>query len=259
MPVPEFAKGAGIEVTPDAVPFTAMHVTFPAASVGARAFAYRVELQRRVDGAWAPFARRDTFGDFWMRESERPASVTQSFNAAYFDEGEAYRMVVAPRNSWGVAGESLERTFTAPRPARTGELVWESADPMKDCPFVSGLQGGKARQAKDGFYEHGAGTARLVFPEGVWKGAKGTRFRFTLDMRTVQGQEPCWSIVLRNRKPLHNAVGRIFTPAGDSGVQRYVIEFTKPGAAYDAYCLLIREGLGGKGKVRFERVKIERI
>ena len=127
---------------------------------------------------------------------------------------------------------------------------------MKDCPFVPGLQGGKARQSKDGFFEHGAGNARLVFPEGVWKGAKGTRFRFTLDMRTIQEQAPCWTIVLRNRKPLQNAVDRISTPAGDSGVQRYVIEFTKPDAAY-TYYLLIREGSGGK--VRFEHVKIERI
>ena len=53
----------------------------------------------RLIGAWAPFARRDAFGDFWMRESERPASVTQSFNAAYFDEGEAYRMVVTAATS----------------------------------------------------------------------------------------------------------------------------------------------------------------
>ena len=144
---------------------------------------------------------------------------------------------------------------------------------MKDCPFISGLQGGTARQAKNGFFEHGTGNARLVFPEGVWKGAKGTRFRFTLDMRTIQEQGPCrfrftldmrtiqeqgpcWTIVLRNRKPLQNAVDRISTPAGDSGMQRYVIEFTKPDAAY-TYYLLIREGSGGK--VRFEHVKIERI
>ena len=256
MPVPEFAKGVGIEVKPDAVPFKEMRVAFPAAAVGARAFAYRVELQRHEHGTWVPFARRDVFGDFWMRESERPASVTQRIGAPYFDEGAEYRVVVTPRNSWGVDGKSIEKTFTAPRPVRTGELVWESTDPMKDCPFVPGLQGGKARQAKNGFFEHGTGNARLVFPEGVWKGAKGTRFRFTLDMHTIQEHAPCWTIVLRNRKPLHNAVDRISTPAGDSGVQRYVIEFTKPDAAY-TYYLLVREGSGGK--VRFEHVKIERI
>ena len=61
--------------------------------------------------------------------------------------------------------------------------------------------------------------------------------------------------MLRNRKPLHNAVDRISTPVGDSGVQRYVIEFTKPDAAH-TYFLLVREGAGGR--VRFEHVKIER-
>ena len=256
MPAPNFAKGAAIEVKPDADPFSMMSVTFPAASVGTRAFAYRVELQRRVEGKWSTFARKDLFGDFWMRESDRPAKVTQCIGAPYFDEGAEYRMVVAARNSWGVEGVPLEKTFTAPKPERKGELVWESADPMKDCPFVPGLVGGKAKKAVDGFFEHGTGNARLVFPKDVWKGEKGTRFRFTLDMRTVQEKGPCWTIVLRNRKPLDNAVPRIATPVGDSGVQRYVMEFRKPNAAY-TYYLLIREGAGGK--VRFEHVKIERI
>ncbi|MBQ6340931.1 MAG: metallophosphoesterase [Kiritimatiellae bacterium] len=256
MPVPQFAKDAGIEVKPDAVPFKNLLVTVPAASVGARAFAYRVELMRRVDGKWLPFARKDMFGDFWMRESERPTTVTQRINSAYFDDGSEYRVIVTPRNSWGVYGQPIEKTFAAPKPSRNGELVWESSDPMKDCPFISGLKGGKARKATDGFYEHGTGNARLEFPADVWKGKKGTRFRFTLDMRTIQEHAPCWTIVLRNPTPLRNAADRISTPEGDSGVQRYVIEFAKDNAAY-WYYLLIREGTGGK--VRFEHVRIERI
>ena len=256
MPVPEFAKGAEIEVKPDAVPFKTMLAAFPAASVGARAFVYRVELQRRVDGKWAPFARRDMFGDFWMREGDRTATVAQSFGAPYFDEGSEYRLIVTPRNSWGVYGQPIEKTFTAPKPARDGELVWESSDPMKDCPFIPGLKGGKAKKAKDGFHEHGTGYARLEFPADVWNGKKGTRFRFTLDMRTIQEQGRCWTIVLHNPNPFANAANRISTPAGDSGVQRYVIEFAKANADYKYY-LLLREGAGGK--VRFEHVKIERI
>ena len=75
-------------------------------------------------------------------------------------------------------------------------------------------------------------------------------------MRTIQEHEPCWTIVLRNPKPLRNATNRISTPPGDSGVQRYVIEFVKPNKAY-SYFLLVRDGAGGK--VRFERARIERI
>ena len=264
MPAPAFAKGSQIEVKPDATPFSEMRITFPAASVGARAFAYRVELQRGHSGGestlpceWATFARKDMFGDFWQRESERQPMVTQCIGAPYFDEGTEYRVIVVPRNSWGVEGKALEKTFTAPKPERKGELVWESDDPMKDCPFIPGLQGGKAQPVNnDGFFGHGTGNARLVFPKDVWKGEKGTRFRFTLDMRTIQEKAPCWTIVLRNRKPLQNAVARIATPVGDSGVQRYVMEFAKPNAAY-TYYLLVREGAGGK--VRFEHVRIERI
>ena len=256
MPVPGFAKGAAIEVRPDAVPFREMLVEFPAASVGDRAYAYRVELERRQGGKWVSFARKDMYGDFWMRESERPAKASLRICAPYFDEGAEYRATVAPRSSWGVEGRPIRKTFAAPKPARDGELVWESDNPMKDCIVVPGRNGGEAKTSKDGFFEHGSGGTRLVFPEGVWKGAKGTRFRLTLDMRTIQEHEPCWTIVLRNPKPLRNATNRISTPPGDSGVQRYVIEFVKPNKAY-SYFLLIRDGSGGK--VRFERARIERI
>jgi hypothetical protein len=62
--------------------------------------------------------------------------------------------------------------------------------------------------------------------------------------------------VLRNRKPLSNALPRTRTPAGDSGVMRYVLEFKKPDEAF-YYGLLVREGAGGR--IRFTHVKIERI
>ena len=128
---------------------------------------------------------------------------------------------------------------------------------MKDCPFRRGLAGKVAYVAQDGFFAlERAAQARLVFPEDVWKGEKGTRFRFTVDMRTMQGEGPCWTMVLRNRTPLENAVPRIATPPGDSGVQRYVMEFTKPNAAR-TYALLVREG--DAGRIRFNRVRIERL
>ena len=263
MPVPAFANGASIKVKPDADPFSALSVEFPPASVAARAFAYRVELQRGNPGGnstlpceWDTFARRDVFGDFHLRASERPTTVEQRFGAPYFDEGVEYRVVVVPRNSWGVEGNAIEKVFKAPRPERKGELAWESFDPMTDCPFLLGLSGGTALQAKDGFFAHGQKDARLEFPEGVWTGAKGAHFRFTLDMCTIQEKEPCWTIVLRNCTPLSNATALISTPAGDSGVQRYVMEFEKPDAAY-SYSLLVRHGAGGR--IRFEHVKIERI
>ena len=257
-PVPTFADDAAITVTPDGDPFRTLTVSFPCAAGAARPYAYRVELARRdASGAWTAFARRDLYGDFWQREAERPATVEQAFGAPFFEEGREYRLTVTPRNSWGREGKGIEKVFAAARPAHDGTLVWESSDPMKECPFRKGLAGMTAYAAQDGFFalEHAA-QARLVFPEGVWNGEKGTRFRFAVDMQTVQGEGPCWTMVLRNRTPLENAVPRIATPPGDSGVQRYVMEFTKPNAAF-SYELLVREG--GAGRIGFRHVRIERL
>ena len=109
---------------------------------------------------------------------------------------------------------------------------------------------------KDGFFIHNNHNGRLIFPDGVWDGKRGTRFRFTVDMHLVQGEEKTWTLVLRNPVPLKNANYRIATAPGNSGMQRYVIEFTKAKPDFNYY-FLIREGR--KGKIKFDYVKIERI
>ena len=256
--VPQFAPGAKVEMKPDGDPFKSLTFAFPCVGGSMRPFTYRIELSKRgAISGWTPFARRDMFGDFWQRESERARVVSQTFGASYFEEGREYRVAVAPRNSWGREGKSIETVFTAGKPVRDGALVWESSNPMKECQFLKGLAGKEAYVAKDGFYalERNA-QARLVLPKDAWKAPKETRFRFTVDMHTIQGETPCWDIVLRNRKPVSNAVQRIGTPPGDSGIQRYVIEFTKPDATY-SYSLLVR--YGGKGRIRFAYARIERL
>lgn len=254
---PEFASGAKISVDMDD-PFKTAKFTFPCVAGAVRPFSYRIEIARRgAGGEWIPFARKDMYGDFWQREEDRPATVSQSVPSAYFDAGAQYRASVRPRNVWGREGRELACTFTAGRPAADGTLVWESSAPMKDCKFLQGLSGEKALAAKDGFYELASGAqARLVFPGGVWDGAKGTRFRFTVDMATEQGNELCWSFVLRNRTQPNNAAPRISVPSGKSGAMRYVLEFAKAEAEH-AYDLLVREG--GEGRIRFDYVRIERI
>ena len=138
-----------------------------------------------------------------------------------------------------------------------GTLVWKSDNPMEDCPFLTGLKDGeRLKKLEDGFYEHSKHQARLVFPKGVWDGPAGTKFRFTVDLRMVQPGGGQWTLVLRNPTPLKNANPRIATPKGNSGLQRYVIEFEKPKAEFDYY-FLVREGT--PGKIRFEYVSIERI
>ena len=75
-------------------------------------------------------------------------------------------------------------------------------------------------------------------------------------MQMIQDHSKRWTLCLRNPKPLTNANNRISTEGGDSGVQRYVITFSKAKDFFNYY-LLIREGR--KGKIRFDYVKIERI
>ena len=121
---------------------------------------------------------------------------------------------------------------------------------------MTGLKGGAPLKLVDGFYEHAKHEARLMLPKGVWDGPAGTKFRFTIDLHMVQPGGGQWTLVLRNPKPLQNANQRIATPKGDSGLQRYVIEFEKPKDEYDYY-FLVREGT--PGKIRFEYVQIERL
>ena len=254
---PEFVPGAKVRVDLDK-PFRTATIEFPCVSGAVRPLAYRIEIERRGgDGEWIPFARKDVYGDFWQREEERPASVTQAVEAAYFAAGAQYRVSVRPRNVWGREGSSLACTFTAESPAAGGTTVWKSSDPMRDCKFLKGLARSVALEAKDGFYAMPAGAqARLALPQEAWKGGKGAKFRFTVDMTTEQGEGPCWTFVLRNRTPLNNAVARTATPPGKSGSMRYVLEFAKAEAAF-AYDLLVREG--GTGRIRFDYVKIERM
>ena len=254
---PEFASGAKISVTMDK-PFTMATIEFPCVSGAVRPFAYRMSIEsRNGDGGWVPFARRDVYGDFWQRESDRSASVSQTVSAAYFTAGAQYRVSVRPRNVWGREGRELSCTFTAESLAAGGTTVWESSEPMKDCKFLKGLSSKTALEAKDGFFEMPSGAQyRLALPKEAWNGEKGAKFRFTVDMTTEQGDEPCWTFVLRNRTPLNNARARTATPPGKSGSMRYVLEFAKKEATY-TYDLLVREG--GAGRIRFDYVKIERM
>jgi len=255
--VPEFASDAKLRVAMDN-PFKTAKIEFPCVSGAVRPMAYRIEIERRNgDGGWTPFARKDVYGDFWQREKDRKTSVSQAVSAAYFTAGTQYRVSVRPRNVWGREGRELTSTFTAESSAADGTMVWESSDPMRDCRFLKGLTGKTALEVKDGFFEMPSGAqCRLALPKEAWMGAKGAKFRFTVDMTTEQGDGPCWTFVLRNRKPLNNAVARISTPPGKSGSLRYVLTFAKKESAY-AYDLLVREG--GAGRIRFDYLKIERM
>jgi hypothetical protein len=240
---------------PDAVPFTRFNLTFPEAR-GRGAFEYRVEIERKAGGKWVPYTRQDIFSDFWLEDFEKRGPAVHSFPAAYFTTGETVRFRVTPVNAFGRYGKPIFAETTVPERKSDATLVWESKNPMKDCPCMTGLKNGEPLKLVDGFYEHVSHEARLIFPKGVWDGPAGTKFRFTVDMRMIQPGGGQWTLVLRNPEPLQNANSRIATPKGDSGLQKYVIEFTKTDEKFNYY-FLVREGT--PGKIRFENVKIEKI
>ena len=247
-PVPQFPAGATLVLKANS-PFTAVEMQFPRAEGRHGTYIYKVQV---TTPEGEPLARTDMFGQFYLSEGERAATLVRNLSAGYFDPGKRYRVRITPCNCFGKGGKPIEAEFTAPA-VEGYKTVFESDDPMSECPFMTGLAGGKRIQAKDGWYEIGAGNHRLEFPDGLWEG-KG-RFRFTVDMDTKQTAVRTWTLVLRNPKPLKNANARIATPAGESGKMRYVIEFTKGNPDF-FYYLLVREG--GSGSIRFNHVKIEK-
>ena len=247
-PVPQFPAGASLSLRAPS-PFTSVEMSFPRAEGRHGTYIYNVQVATPEGD---PLTRIDMFGQFYIPGRDRAATVVRNLSAGYFDPGRRYRVRITPCNCFGRGGRPLEADFTAPE---TGgfKLLFESANPMEECPFMSGLEGGRRLKPRDGRYEIGAGNHRLEFPDGIWKG--NGRFRFTVDMETKQTDVRTWTLVLRNPQPLRNANARIATPSGDSGKMRYVIEFTKTNPDF-IYYLLVREG--AKGSIRFNHVKIER-
>ncbi len=247
-PVPQFPAGAALALKADS-PFSAVEMTFPRAEGKHGTYLYMVQV---TTPAGEPLTRNDMFGQFYLPEEERTATVALKLSAGYFDAGQKYRIRITPCNCFGKGGKPLEAEFDAPAAAGF-ETLFESADPMKECPFMTGLAAGRRIKATKDWYELTPGNHRLEFPEGIWKG-KG-RFRFTIDMETQQNGVRTWTLVLRNPNPLRNANARIATPRGDSGKMRYLIEFDKTNPGF-FYYFLVREG--SAGKIRFNHVKIER-
>lgn len=251
--VPEFPANAEVTVK---MTEKGVKLSFPQALHKDGIFNYKVSLSIKKDGKWIPVARKDIMGNFMLEGKKRARAASVVLNYGYFEEGNFYRAEVVPVHFFGREGRVVATEFEfKSKPAAT--VVFETSNPMKDCPYFSGIEGGEQMKlGKDGFYINDSFNTRLLFPDEVWAGKKGTKFRFTVDVYMKQSELRGWTIVLRNPTPLVNANARIQTPPGDSGVSRYVIEFAKQGDNYKYY-LLVREG--ENGKIRFDKIKIERL
>lgn len=250
---PEFAEKAELKAK---VSEKEVRLSFPQALHKDGVFNYKITLKVKKDGKWMQFARKDIMGNFMYEGKKRTGAASVPLSIGYFDIGKTYRVEVVPVHFFGKEGRALVAEFEV-KTKSAATIVYETSNPMRDCQYFSGIEGGEPMKlAADGFYNNDSFNTRLIFPDYIWDGKKGTKFRFTVDMYMKQSDLRGWTLVLRNHVPLVNANARIQTPAGDNGVSRYVIEFAKQGDAYKYY-LLIREG--EIGKIRFDYVKIERL
>ncbi|MDD4025167.1 MAG: hypothetical protein PHN85_04505 [Kiritimatiellae bacterium] len=261
VPVPVFAADARAEVRADA-PFTGFTLALPPVAEGAdSAYRYRISVAEKTEQGWRPFKTVEKYTQFYLRPAERAREVTVKFSDGYFESGRTYRFEVAPVNFFGGAGKPVCAEADAPA-AKKPQLLWKSDDPMADLKFIFGDDGtdeGKPVPKKNGWYGMTGGMARLVIPAAAWEVPKGTTVRFTADLETVQDEGPearAYNVQLMRFKPvLATACGRIKTLGGESGVQRYVIEFRKSNDVPHSF--VVREG--APGKVKFHSAKIERI
>jgi len=260
-PVPAFAENARVGVRADA-PFTGFTLALPPVAEGAdSAYRYRISIAEKTAQGWHPFKTVEKYTQFYLRPAERAREVTVKLSAGYFESGRTYRFEVAPVNFFGVAGKSVCADAAAPA-TKKPQLLWKSDDPMTELKFIFGDDGtdeGKPVPKKNGWYGMTGGMARLVIPAKAWDVPKGTTVRFTADLETVQKTGPearAYNVQLMRFKPaISTACGRIKTLGGESGVQRYVVEFRKSNDV--PYSFVVREG--APGKVKFNSAKIEQI
>ena len=258
-PKPRFAASDKLSVTTEGTPFEGFRLAFP--DLAAHTMLYRIEAQRQdAQGQWATFTWLEVHSEYWKAPKDRAGKIEFLYKAAYFEPGVAYRFAVTPENQYGVQGAPIYAETTAPGPFAKATAIFESADPAKELGFFTdGDKPIRFTADADGFYGPlGNGLVRMKLPEGLFKSPKGTGFRVIMDMRSAQPAEG--TVLTLSLKDPNESLGlsTVSTPGGDSGNERYVLEFTRsaknPEGTYD---LTFRRG--GKCKVRLDRIKVERL
>ena len=255
-PKPRFAEGSHASVGIEGSPFNGFRITFP--EIGKHTMKYRIAAQRKgSDGDWATFTWLEIFSDYWKFPKDRTGTADFLYKAEYFEPDVEYRFMITPVNQYGAPGAPIFAEAKAPSGFAKAETIYVSENPMQELEFC-GLAGGKRHSpAADGFYGPVSGGQSLKLPEGLFKGPKGTKFVATLDMRTVQPEEgSLWSIKFKSPSIPTGASTRIPTPPGDSADERYVLELEKKDDV-DTYYIQFDWGSGGR--VRFNRLKLERV
>jgi hypothetical protein len=246
--VPQFPRNAKLKVAAVGEPCTKVDLRFPVAP-GGKDYLYRIDISNDCGEL---IACREEYGQFYLRETERTPEMALSVPAGYFDSGEKYTLSVTPCDCLRRGGESLSAKFQMR--SRAGTRVWESADPMTECRFRSGRVSGGSIPVKDGFYQMKGGFNRLELPPEIWQGGRGARFRLIVDLEMKTSG--VWAFVVGDTRTGRPVNSRIYSPRRTSFRQRVVVEFSKPDDGFTGN-FTIKEG--GRGEVRFLRVRLDRV
>ena len=190
---PEFPEKARIRAIYAPEKFEQVNLRFSTASPQKDVFKYEIFIKDKKSGNI--INRQEIFGDFYRDEPVKNSG--HIISAGYFEDGKEYILEVVPFNFFGKRGKPLQSAFKAPAKLKW-KKVFECKDPMKTLKFKTGLADGEELEVKNGFYVHNVEEARLIFPDNAWEGKRGTRFRFTIDMYTRQGDLEKWTLVLRS-------------------------------------------------------------
>ena len=252
---PAFSPRAKIKLSTEGKKFEALKLRFPEAAP--EVFKYKILVsQKNSDGTFEQCAVMETPGNFYKAASYRKSPVEFVIPAHCFEKGKNYTLTVVPVNFYEKEGSPISILWKAPAPA-TSQLIFESADPMKELPFLAENEGVTKVKEENGFYIPDTYSARLELPGNVLDSyPPETKVRMVATLHTIQASDdrlPAFMTVA-NPSPLANLSGRVFTAAGDVRC-RYVAEF--PVKAGMRYTLLLRSCAGSK--IRFEHIKLELI
>ena len=215
---------------------------------------YKVELMRQENNQWTTFARRDVYGQYMLEADKRKKNLSCPISIGFFEAEKNYRVSVKPVHFFGKEGNPLTAEFTVKsKPEVT--VVYDNMDPMKNLSMISGLYGKDGEiytPNADGFYHIKHEQVRMFLPESMWKHAKGTHFRFILEMHTVCPLSR--TVTLRRTDIKSNARLPQLTAEGDTGNMRYVIEFKHKDPKH-RFNLLLRGAV--PAKIKINRIRLE--
>jgi len=257
-PRPTFAPNAKASVSPveKGGVFSGYQIDFTDSAKDATN--YRIVAERRLaDGSWGDRSQCEMFSDYLWRPADRRKTLRYGMPAAYFVPSSQYRISVVPVNPFGVAGEAISTQVKTPANFAPTTAVWSCAEPMKELKFVADRDKTALAVGADGFYGPiAASTAHLVLPAGLFAGKSGTRYRLTVDVRTVCDsieQQPKVGLVEKGTA----GGGRRGEYNGFGDVRSLRFAEVTVGAKPVDYDLELWEAAGGK--VRFESLRLERL